>query len=335
MKPQFSISIPKPCHEDWSKMTPNEKGKFCKSCSKTVIDFTKMNPQEIQDYLAENQHQRICGHIKQSQLDTINLKIPEAIFSKDLNYSKVFLLALLLAMGMTLFNCEDDKGNRKKIESVEIIQSSKEMIDSTKQIILPKSNLNHQIKETSNKENDKTEELVEGLLITEIVGEIDTQIEDPIPIDSINTVEKPNCKTENKIQNIELTGDVAITSNHDTVFGLIQVQNPPEFKNTPQKLSRSEKRQLLSDSIAEFVKANFNQKITENIPLSGKQRINVQFKINEKGLVSDIKARAKHYLLEKEAIRVMKQLPQFKPAQQLGRNVAIVYALPIIFIIQD
>lgn len=43
----FGISIPKPCHEDWNKFASDEKGAFCKVCSKSVHDFTKKKPEEI------------------------------------------------------------------------------------------------------------------------------------------------------------------------------------------------------------------------------------------------------------------------------------------------
>ncbi len=48
MKNLIEISVPKPCHEDWSKMTPREKGKFCSACKKTVVDFRKKSTEEIQ-----------------------------------------------------------------------------------------------------------------------------------------------------------------------------------------------------------------------------------------------------------------------------------------------
>lgn len=51
----FRIEIPKPCHEDWDAMTPNENGRFCGSCAKTVVDFTNMQTAEIQRYFIDNQ----------------------------------------------------------------------------------------------------------------------------------------------------------------------------------------------------------------------------------------------------------------------------------------
>jgi len=130
MKTNYSISIPKPCHEDWSKMTKNEKGRFCQSCSKTVVDFTEMNTDEIQDYIHNNKSQRICGHIKQSQLNTINLRIPETVFSQNLSFQKLFLLTLLIVMGTNLFNCSNENGDIKKIESVEIVEQHAKVKDS-------------------------------------------------------------------------------------------------------------------------------------------------------------------------------------------------------------
>ncbi|WP_309608991.1 hypothetical protein [Flavobacterium sp.] len=36
------ITIPNPCTENWNKMSKTEKGRFCNSCNKLVIDFSKM-----------------------------------------------------------------------------------------------------------------------------------------------------------------------------------------------------------------------------------------------------------------------------------------------------
>ncbi|KAF2507944.1 hypothetical protein EYY60_18525 [Flavobacterium zhairuonense] len=126
MERNYKITIPEPCHEDWNKMTPNKNGRFCMSCSKTVIDFTSMLPEEIQHFFIQNQNKKICGRFKKSQLDTITIQIPSRILYTQTQYHKVFLLALLITMGTTLFSCQDKDGNKKKIENIEIIDNTEQ-----------------------------------------------------------------------------------------------------------------------------------------------------------------------------------------------------------------
>ncbi|WP_232099681.1 hypothetical protein [Flavobacterium bizetiae] len=52
-------------------MLPNKDGRFCNSCSKTVIDFTKMEISEIKNYLIKNSGKEgVCGHFKFDQVQT-------------------------------------------------------------------------------------------------------------------------------------------------------------------------------------------------------------------------------------------------------------------------
>lgn len=52
MKPSgYSLKITSPCTEDWSRMTPDEQGKFCSLCSKTVTDITHLTDAEIHTLL--------------------------------------------------------------------------------------------------------------------------------------------------------------------------------------------------------------------------------------------------------------------------------------------
>lgn len=64
---KIKISIPKPCHEKWSEMTPTEKGRFCSNCQKNVVDFTKSSDREI--LLEYNRNENLCGQFRASQLD--------------------------------------------------------------------------------------------------------------------------------------------------------------------------------------------------------------------------------------------------------------------------
>ncbi|MFM8913641.1 MAG: carboxypeptidase-like regulatory domain-containing protein [Flammeovirgaceae bacterium] len=64
---RLTLSVPKPCHEDWDKFTPTERGAFCANCGKEVIDFTRWTDAEIQAYFL-NVTGSTCGRLKQTQL---------------------------------------------------------------------------------------------------------------------------------------------------------------------------------------------------------------------------------------------------------------------------
>lgn len=123
MSLKHKITIPKPCHEDWDKMAPIDNGRFCGSCSKNVVDFTNMLPVEIQNYF--QQHNNICGRFKNSQLDSLTIQIPNRVLHSQTNDHKIFLLALFIAMGASLFSCSDKNGNKQKIDKVEVVKEPK------------------------------------------------------------------------------------------------------------------------------------------------------------------------------------------------------------------
>jgi hypothetical protein len=64
------ISIPSPCSEKWSTMTPMDNGRHCSACKETVVDFTSMSAVEIKDYFEKNAGTSICGHYKITQVET-------------------------------------------------------------------------------------------------------------------------------------------------------------------------------------------------------------------------------------------------------------------------
>ncbi|HLA56049.1 MAG TPA: hypothetical protein VK623_08105 [Flavobacterium sp.] len=124
MDTKFTLTIPKPCTESWDNMTAEANGRFCGSSMKSVVDFTAMNAEEIQDYFILNQGKKICGRFQSEQLETLVIRIPENVLYAQRNFHKMFLLALLLAMGTTLFSCSDKAGNKQKIDKVEIVEDT-------------------------------------------------------------------------------------------------------------------------------------------------------------------------------------------------------------------
>ncbi len=65
---QVQLQIPEPCHENWEAMQAAEKGRFCLSCQKTVVDFSTMTDQQVLQYLQQTQS-NTCGRFAPDQLN--------------------------------------------------------------------------------------------------------------------------------------------------------------------------------------------------------------------------------------------------------------------------
>lgn len=69
MAKHLHLTIAEPCHEDWNNMTGNEKGKFCGSCQKQVIDFTGMTDAQLIAFFKRQSTGSVCGRLYDDQLD--------------------------------------------------------------------------------------------------------------------------------------------------------------------------------------------------------------------------------------------------------------------------
>lgn len=118
------ISIPVPCHEDWNKMTPDEKGAFCSSCNKSVYDFTTKDAAEVENILLSTRGQEVCGRFKKEQLTLQpDLHIPLQLLPRGLPVFRRFALAVFLVFGTTLFGCTDMNGQTLgKVKLVEVVK---------------------------------------------------------------------------------------------------------------------------------------------------------------------------------------------------------------------
>jgi len=97
--------------------------------------------------------------------------------------------------------------------------------------------------------------------------------------------------------------------------------------------SNKERRACFSAEISKFVSKKFNVELASDLglPQGTVQKIFVMFKIDQKGNITEIKARAPHIKLQQEAIRVVELLPQMTPGKQRGKAVSVSYGLPIVF----
>ena len=319
----YKISIPKPCHENWNGMTANEKGKFCGSCAKTVVDFTEKSTQEIQDFFKKHQGKKVCGHFKRKQLDSIVIQLPETIITEHLSFQKLFVVALLLVMGTTLFSCKTDEGKSQKIEKVEFIDT----------IVNP-------IKE------------VDTLQLDTIIKTIKTVPPPPKPLPVITeehtTMGLPiaeqssiSCKIDSVPQIIDIMGDVVeYYDDGEVVFEEIGphlfniVEIPPKFKGTTES-DKKALQNIFGEKLKDFVTKNFDKKLANNLGLKeGKHKMFSQFTIDVHGNITDIKIRAPHAQLKSHLDEVLQKLPQFIPGKQNGNNVNVRYTLPVVFVVE-
>lgn len=93
----FSLSIPKPCSEKWENFTPTEGGGFCSSCSKVVIDFTKMTDQQIIDFVKQKPS-HACGRFGPGQLKQYH-QFEFANVKPGYMFLKAGVLSALLLLG--------------------------------------------------------------------------------------------------------------------------------------------------------------------------------------------------------------------------------------------
>src|SRR3954467_11888361 len=93
--PSYLIRIPEPCHEYWNAMQPDAKGKFCSSCSKSVVDFSTKSDTEIRDILSAHKDQKVCGHFRKSQVDRpLNLSINISQLPRNISRARAFAIAV-------------------------------------------------------------------------------------------------------------------------------------------------------------------------------------------------------------------------------------------------
>ncbi|MFL5762998.1 MAG: OmpA family protein [Bacteroidia bacterium] len=120
---EIRFSIPEPCPEDFSKMKKDERGRYCESCSKHVVDFSCKTKSEIVEYLSIHRNEKICGTFRKEQLRPLKRKwslaglLPFTLI--------VFITNLLVSCrvykprgGAVMFdNGKNGKGNSEKQET--------------------------------------------------------------------------------------------------------------------------------------------------------------------------------------------------------------------------
>ena len=150
------------------------------------------------------------------------------------------------------------------------------------------------------------------------------------------TIESTETSQDEMIEIAEVTDikeEGIVEEIEDVPFVLIA--NVPIFPGCETEEGNDARKKCMSQKIQEHVKDEFRTELSAELGLSGINRIMVAFRINEKGMVENIRARGPHEVLEAEAARVVKSLPKMTPGYQRNRPVGVFYSLPIIFEVRD
>jgi hypothetical protein len=366
MKNSIEISVPKPCHEDWSKMTPREKGKFCSTCMKTVVDFRKKSTEEIQEYFSNHHGKNICGHFQKEQLDRITLEIPDTVILQNISFQKLFLLALLFVMGTSLLSCKGSGDKKQKIEDIILIDTiskpevdpitCKNFTDST-----PRYNFTEGVSPSKTPNTLVTTDIVvmksdlKSIEQVELAKKTDQQYyifgqtsvypsEKPVKrfmnkdvkghpkvsIDSIVEIEEEEEIVEDVLGFTEVQ-KVNIESNVEEewkyVIGYVVKQYPKFPESQPLNGIRADED--FNKRMQRFFKNNFKIPQQDLGLKNDRHRIITEFEIDSLGNLNHITIKAPHPAIKIEVQRVLKQLPVFIPAEQRGKPIKTKYTLPI------
>jgi hypothetical protein len=129
---------------------------------------------------------------------------------------------------------------------------------------------------------------------------------------------------------------LSLKNEQEELIKFSDVEKPPFYMNwCTSNISKDKIRECTDSGIKLFAKTNFNAEIAADLNLSGYQRITSAFIIDKSGKIDNIRVRASHRDLEKEALRVINLIPKMEPGRQNGEAVSTSYLLPIIFKVQS
>lgn len=173
---------------------------------------------------------------------------------------------------------------------------------------------------------------------------IEKRVPTPKIVTSNNFVVKPNTTTDVEtpiaptdipvIDVPEPPVNTTVTPEDTKPRNMINVEFVPVFPGCESLGSNAEKVECMSSKINSFINKNFRKEVLEDLSANETYKIYVNFKIDSKGYVTDVKANSHNEKLKKEAQRVINNLPTMKPGKQGTKNVDVLYTVPITFKIQ-
>lgn len=111
------------------------------------------------------------------------------------------------------------------------------------------------------------------------------------------------------------------------------IEDSPVFPGC--KGNKSELKACFNQKVQRHFARKFDTDLPNELGLStGKKRVFIGFKIDNKGNIVNVQARGPHPKIEQEVIKVMKLLPKMKPGRQRGKPVGVSYNIPFSLVVE-
>jgi hypothetical protein len=307
METKFKIEIPKPCHEDWNAMTPDETGRFCSVCTKGVVDFTEMKAPEIQAYFLKNQGQKICGRFKNEQVNgKFDLQIPQSVLQQRMPFRKAFLLTLFVVMGSTLFSCKNH--DNATLGEVSVVEDTIQNKTSTGLILPAKDSIGKEPMTMGKIDQKRYDSLVKA-------GVKMPPVPPPPNVQQVKFVKRKGERKE------IITGDVTVINNNQPqiiednfIYGMAGISVYPDYVGGMKKFYA-------------FVKDNYKFPKKAN-KVNGELR--ASFVIEKDGSIKEVKIiKDLGNGTGAELARVLNKSAKWYPAEHNGKKQRVYFELPV------
>ena len=292
----MKVAIFEPCPANWEKMQIKLNARHCVQCDKSVVDFTKKSRAEIITYLIENPNGSVCGRMNQQQFDIKEEDLPEliSILSQPRFRANAFLILAVVCSSL-FYSCETASTGKKTIGKMKIEKQTINPIEKPKINPIDNTSIDDSLKKR------KKQHIIPQV---ELMGEVSILPEPPPAIAGGITYEP--------------LPEIEVVTNPEEILSYAEVM--PEFPGGMPEMVKY----LLENMI-------YPEEMKEN-GIEG--RIFVQFVVTKTGSVKDVTIARGIDGLNREAIRLVKQMPNWSPGKNNGKEVNVKMVIPIRFSLQ-
>lgn len=147
-------------------------------------------------------------------------------------------------------------------------------------------------------------------------------------------IESTEINQDTEVQEVVAVDDVAVEEvEEDITVPFAVIENVPIYPGCENMKSNDAKKKCFQEKMQAHIRKEFRYPETA-MELDIQGRVHVQFLIDAKGSITNIRTRGPDKNLENEASRIIAALPKMIPGQQRGRAVGVPYSIPINFVLE-